>query len=76
MNYFDDRKAVEDNLLDAGCGADLVNAFFSMQGKTKEQMKILTKHRRSLLDKIHEKQEMLDCLDYLIYRIKKEGIRK
>jgi hypothetical protein len=31
---------------------------------------LLKKHRNSLLDKIHEDQKAIDCLDYLFYRIK------
>jgi hypothetical protein len=35
-----------------------------------KQMVLLKKHRNSLLDKIHEDQKAIDCLDYLLYRIK------
>ena len=40
--------------------------------KTKEeQIKILRKSRAQLLDEIHNNQQLLDQLDYMIYEIKK-----
>ena len=35
-----------------------------------EQLDILSDYRRQLLDKSHQVQRQLECLDYLIYRIK------
>lgn len=45
----------------------------SKQGDTtiKERAVILKQQRCTLLDKIHEHQKNLDCLDYLIYKMKK-----
>lgn len=37
-----------------------------------ECIPVLTKYRKSLMDKIHTGQEQLDCLDFLTYRIRKE----
>lgn len=43
-------------------------------GKTKEeQIRILRKKRAELLVEIHEKQQTLDGVDYMIYEIKKGG---
>lgn len=40
-------------------------------GNTKEnQVRILRKNRALLLDEIHEKQQLLDRLDYMIHEIK------
>ena len=36
-------------------------------------MQILSQHRRALLDVIHENERRIDCLDYLIYQIEKQG---
>lgn len=36
-----------------------------------EKVKILRMYRLQLLDEIHEKQQLLDGLDYIIYKIKK-----
>lgn len=35
-----------------------------------EKIHILRQQRQKLLDEIHHKQKNLDCLDYLIYKIK------
>lgn len=43
-------------------------------GNTKEnQVRILRKNRVLLLDEIHEKQQLLDRLDYMIHEIKEGG---
>lgn len=40
-------------------------------GNTKEnQVRILRKNRALLLNEIHEKQQLLDRLDYMLYEIK------
>lgn len=36
-----------------------------------EQIRILRKNRAQLLDEIHEKQQQLDQLDYMLYEIRK-----
>lgn len=44
------------------------------EGKTKEeQIQILREKRVGLLEEIHDKQQLLDQLDYMIYKIKKEA---
>ena len=35
-------------------------------------IKSLQCHRCCLLDKLHEEQKKIDCLDYLIYTLKKQ----
>lgn len=44
-------------------------------GSKEEQIKILRKQRFKLLDDIHEKQQSLDALDYMIGEIKKGAIK-
>ena len=43
-------------------------------GNTKEQLRLLYRHRAALLDRLHQDQKQIDCLDYLIYRI--QNIRR
>lgn len=57
------------NLLDAGCSRDFADSFFHLEDKQK-RLRLLSCHRCSLLDEIHERQKQLECLDYLIYSIK------
>jgi DNA polymerase III delta subunit len=62
------------NLEDAGCESDTITAFVDdmKKGKTAESIKLLNRHRQSLLDILHSYQRQIDCLDYLIYQIKKQ----
>ena len=59
------------NLKDAGCGKAAINSFMQYYrcGDMKEGFKILTLHRRKLLDEVHSRQKRIDCLDYLIYEL-------
>lgn len=65
------------NLQDSGCAQDVIERF--MQGYRVEnafvQMRVLTEQRSVLLAMLHEAQEKLDCLDYLIFRLKKPRVK-
>lgn len=52
------------NLKDAGCAEEFIESFAQIadEEKPKEQLEILSKHRSSLLDSIHEYQKKIDCL--------------
>ena len=66
-------QAVIQNLKDAGCGGDCVEQFLSLEeeGKTQEQLELLSVQRRQLLDRVHEEERRITCLDYLVYQIEK-----
>lgn len=72
--YTENTESVVRNLKDAGCDGDTVKQFMELgrSGKKQGQVKLLEKHRRSLLDKVHEREKEIDCLDYLLYQIRKE----
>ena len=38
------------------------------------QLKLLAGYRFSLLERIHEEEKKIACLDYFIYQIKKSNI--
>lgn len=65
--------AVIQNLKDAGCDAQCIEQFLSLgkEGKTLEQLALLSTHRQQLLDKVHQEEKRIDCLDYLVYQIQK-----
>lgn len=46
---------------------------FGAAGKNDEQMRLLNKERRKLLNAVHNNQKQLDCLDYLIFKIRKRN---
>ncbi len=62
------------NLKDAGCDETTIKQFFRFQkdGRRQEQYRLLAIHRALLLDQLHVSQHMIDCLDYLVYTMKKE----
>ena len=40
-------------------------------GQIQDAVKILRKHRCALMDRLHESQERVDCLDFLVRRMEK-----
>ena len=58
----------------AGMAPDTVKYFAALQmseeDTSAEEIRLLRKCRFQLLEEIHEKQQMLDQLDYLVYEIK------
>ena len=58
------------NLKDAGCDEELITKCIKKYNKM--LIKSLQCHRCCLLDKLHEEQKKIDCLDYLIYTLKKQ----
>jgi len=67
-------QAVIMNLKDAGCDSKLIKQFVNLleNGETESGLSLLAKHRRFLLDCYHADQKRIDCLDYLIFQLKKE----
>lgn len=67
------REAVIQNLKDAGCSQDVIECCLAYmdQGKRPELMKQLEAHRDGLLRKIHEEEKHIDCLDYLVYQLRR-----
>lgn len=65
--------ALIQNLHDAGCSQQLIEEFMrSRQEKNMfYQIRILVKQRNLLLEALHKDQNKLDCLDYLLFQLKK-----
>jgi hypothetical protein len=62
------------NLQDADCSQDLIDQFLQ-ESDPQKRLRLLSVHRRNLLDGIHDGQRKLDILDYLIFTMKKECMR-
>ena len=58
-----------DGLRDAGCSEDLIELYGSAASDC-ARICLLKRHRREMLDDIHSGQQKLECLDYLIYRLR------
>lgn len=65
--------AVRQNLIDAGCDAELIAALEACFDNPKQRDRLLAKHRRALLDQIHKEEKQISCLDYLVYTMNKEN---
>lgn len=74
MDAQETRQAITQNLSDAGCGEALIQQFWLLtaEGKRRERLSLLAKHRQCLLDLCHGAQRKIDCLDYLIYQMNQE----
>lgn len=63
-------------LKNAGLSNDLILKYIKLSKHDdishRERIHILKQQRQKLLDEIHHKQKNLDCLDYLIYKLKKQ----
>ena len=72
---YDSKEAVVQNLRDAGCSLDTIRCFMGYfdKGDWKDQLSLLEEHRESILDRVHEEERQIDCLDYLVYQIKNRG---
>lgn len=66
-------QALLDNLRDAGCDLELAKQVLALEqaGQYQEQMRLLSAHRRQLLDCLHREERQIDCLDYLVYQLEK-----
>lgn len=66
------------NLEDAGCDRETAERFITLEGTgdTQEQLKLLSIHRKRLLDRIHSEENRIDCLDYLVYQLQKNMAAK
>ena len=60
-------------LADAGCDKEFIDKFLLIQknGTLKEQIIMLNSHRATLLNNLHKYEKCIDCLDYLVYQLKK-----
>lgn len=78
MNEMSEEAKLLRNLKDAGFDEDTIQKFLELQkdGRTGEQHRLLALQRASLLDRVHVSQHMIDCLDYLVYSMRKEKTNK
>lgn len=75
-NAADTRAVIEENLKDAGFDADNTRRCMEMisSGSYDDLYRFLAGHRKELLDSVHESTRQLDCLDYLVYKLRKTEV--
>ena len=59
------------SLKKAGLDEQAIYTVLSCKEK-EEQIRLLRKYRFQVLDEVHQKQQALDGIDYLIYQLKNE----
>lgn len=76
MDEITEKERIIRDLQDAGCSDGMIQKYLQMQmdGRRQDQYRLLSMHRATLLNQIHDDQQMIDCLDYLIYTLKKGQI--
>ncbi len=60
-------------LKDAGCEERQRKQFLSIYhtSSIQDQVTLLRQWRKPLMDKLHESQEKVDCMDFLLYKLRK-----
>ena len=73
MSVNESSESIIQNLKDAGCDSETIEHFMEdlQSGRETSALKRLAAHRKNLLDSLHKEQKCIDCLDYLIYQMKK-----
>lgn len=63
------------NLIDAGCDKQTTDKCMAIvkNGNCSAMLPILTQYRAKLLSTVRSGQKQIDCLDFLIYKLKKES---
>ncbi|RKJ50928.1 hypothetical protein D7X25_17505 [bacterium 1XD42-8] len=59
---------------DAGCGSNEITEICRLwdAGQIKDAVRLLRLHRCGLMDSLHQSQDKVDCLDYLVYKMEKK----
>ncbi len=63
------------NLVDAGCSPEIIQQCMELarEQNQAELMRVLSSHRRMLLNAVHQNEKRIDCLDYLLYTLEKRN---
>ena len=66
------------NLVDAGCNQKTIQRCMKLaqENNVEELLSQLCVYRKHLMEQTHNYQENIDCLDYLIYSLKKSNENK
>ena len=70
-------KPILENLRDAGCDEALIHEYRAIAqlplpegAASGRQAQLLRGYRRELLDRLHDDQRKIDCLDHLLYQLR------
>ena len=59
------------DLENCGCSPQLTKRFqlYTRENKPHEQLRLLKKQRKSLMDNLHTAQKQIECLDYIVRKL-------
>lgn len=65
--------SIYQNLIDSGCDRQTTELCmtYMKEGNFSDILPILTQYKARLLASVHTGQKQIDCLDFLIYKLKK-----
>lgn len=66
-----EKEEMKRNLEACGCDKATISRFCSCDGR--KQLEMLSEQRQALLDRVHEEERKISCLDYMVYRMGKDG---
>ena len=68
---YNSEEDVIQNLKDAGCDRKIIECFMECmaQDDFNGQLRLMKEQRQCLLDRVHNGEKQIDCLDYLVYQI-------
>ncbi len=71
------KEKIAENLRDCGCDEKIIDEFLAdvENGRQKQALELLAKHRQALLDQFHKCNKCIGCLDYLVFQMEKENNR-
>lgn len=67
------KNKIIETLTDIGCDEQFIGQILSKDTAITEQICLLTEKRAQLLKQLHRAEKNIDCMDYLIYELKKEA---
>ncbi|MCM1087525.1 MAG: hypothetical protein NC419_05165 [Muribaculaceae bacterium] len=72
IGYYSKEDVIQ-NLKDAGCNQETIKCFMECmeQDDVSGQMHLMEEHRKCLLNKVHEEEKKITCLDYLVYQVER-----
>ncbi|MBE5039584.1 hypothetical protein [Ructibacterium gallinarum] len=71
--FFVPDKEIMRALCDVGCDDTIIDKFIKTDGRKKDMLHILQEQRVNILNILHPVQRQLECIDFLIYKIRKAG---
>ncbi|MGM9970156.1 MAG: hypothetical protein ACI35S_07150 [Anaeroplasma sp.] len=74
----EEKERLQQNLEDAGCNDKIIKEFFKLleQNDIERILILLAKHRKTILERMHQSQREVDILDYLLVDLEKTKNKK